>query len=160
MANTSLRMVVQEDCKDILLWRNDPVTRQMSLSSDVINEEEHFKWFSKMLLDEDHCAIIGENKAKKFGVVFFLEQSGEVLVSINLAPEFRGKGLSSRLLSKSIQWYLRSRREIKYFTAKIKDGNHGSIRIFTQNGFELVSKVDQLFTYRLTVRTMENLRNV
>ena len=70
MADTSLRIVAPEDCKDILLWRNDPVTRQMSLSSDVINEEEHFKWFSNMLLDEDHCAIIGENKAKKFGVVF------------------------------------------------------------------------------------------
>lgn len=160
MADTSLRIAAPEDCKDILLWRNDIFTRQMSLSSDVINEEEHFKWFSKMLSDEDHCAIIGEKNAKKFGVVFFQEQSGEVLVSINLAPKFRGKGLSSRLLSKSIHWYLRSRREIKYFTAKIKDANHGSIRIFTQNGFELVSKVDQLNNYRLLVRTMENSRNV
>lgn len=160
MLETSLRLVTPEDCKDLLLWRNDTVTRQMSLSGDKIREEEHIVWFSKMISSVDQCAVIGEKNAKKFGVVLFREQSCEALVSINLAPQFRGKGLSSLLLSKSIQWYLQTHREIKYFTAKIKDVNHGSIRIFMQNGFELVSTVDRLNTYRLTVRTMENLRNV
>lgn len=92
-----------KDCSEIHEWRNDMVTRQMSLNSEIINYENHKAWFYDMLRSNTHVGLVGEINSKKIGIVHFKEQNEQVFVSINLNPSFRGVGLSSELLAKSLK---------------------------------------------------------
>lgn len=131
------RLIEQEDCLDLLSWRNDPATREMSLASHVVSQEEHIMWFDVMLASKDQVGIIGELDGLKIGVVFFKNNAPGSLVSINLNPQFRGKTLSAGLLKKAIKKFIELPHEIRYLVAEIKESNKASIQIFGKNGFTL-----------------------
>ena len=41
----SVRLASKSDIKDIYEWRNDKITRQMSINSNIVKWENHTKWF-------------------------------------------------------------------------------------------------------------------
>ena len=53
-----LRNVNESDKEDILHWRNDPVTREMSITSEVVTSEEHAAWFQKLLENPNQFGFI------------------------------------------------------------------------------------------------------
>ena len=57
---------------DILLWRNDPVTRKSFFNNRLIKREEHEDWFQKIMKSNQfHHSIIIFNGKDKIGVVRF-----------------------------------------------------------------------------------------
>ena len=102
MINTRVASIT--DSRDIFEWRNDELTRKMSHTSDIVEWEGHSAWFESSLENKNRLILLCEsiNELKKIAVVCFDINFRRALVSINLSPEMRGKGISKQCLSKSI----------------------------------------------------------
>ena len=134
----TLRRASATDAENIFAWRNNEWTRAMSLNSDSIEWENHKFWYENTLNSANNFLLIGELDKHSIGLVrFTVYQPGKVLASINLNPDFRGKGLGKLLLGESLKWLQHQHGEIGQIVAEIKSENLASISIFASCGFEL-----------------------
>ena len=58
----SVRHAVPNDSLDIFHWRNDPITRQMSHETKIIDLDDHNTWFSNSLVSKRLILLICENE--------------------------------------------------------------------------------------------------
>jgi len=136
-----LRAAGKEDCNDIFNWANDPDTRKASFSGSAINYKTHCKWFQESLKNRQRTIFIGLDKiSTKIGVVRLDKVSKYTAeVSINIAPQMRGKGYAAKLIRLSCRSCPFG--GISFFIALIKKQNNISIQAFKKAGFY------QLFDY-------------
>jgi RimJ/RimL family protein N-acetyltransferase len=126
----------ENDSKDIWEWRNDELTKQMSITTDSVSWETHSSWYQKSLVNPNRYLYIGFlNDSEKIGMCRFdLDSNTNIAeVSINLIPQYRSKKLSSQLLSQTIAKYLEDKDTD--LAATIKKTNIGSIKLFTKCDF-------------------------
>lgn len=172
VAQLQIEAVQQDDCRDLWLWRNDPLTRVNSLSTDEVSFEQHCKWFNALMSDNSQFLMLGLLPKQslpeindKIGMVRFdvvsiiehklntqapIQRANKAIVSINVNPTFRAKGLSVTLLSNAITSFKKSidmdcslsQRNIKYIEATIKEGNKASIKCFEKAGFVQVFSIE------------------
>ena len=135
MINT--RKATLNDSRVIFTWRNDELTRRMSHQKELICWEEHNNWFKSALEDDCKLLLLCEygNVPRKIALVMFKVNSTGALVSINLSPEMRGKGLSKQCLGASVATFRNVFPKISSFAAEIKRDNVASQKIFSANGF-------------------------
>jgi len=132
-----VREAIEEDKRDIWIWWNNPLTRQMMKDNDVVPWDKHSMWFDNMLNDKQRIMCVGLYNEKKIGNIRFdnmLEDNGVFDVSINLNPIFRGQGVGALFLSETIDFLLNIRKPKKLF-AIMKKTNIASRRIFEKSGF-------------------------
>src|SRR3989344_2193574 len=153
-----LRFVEEEDKETIFNWRNDPVTIENSITGKV-NYLEHKIWFANKIKDiNTHLFIIINEFFEKVGIVFFNEKDNQAVISINLNPDFRGKGYGTASLLKAVSQYF-DNFPIESIIAEIKENNNISLRLFKQIGFVEESKERNLLTLRLTKDEFNKIRN-
>ena len=137
-----------KDSKIIFEWRNDELTRTMSHTKDIVDWEGHSAWFASSLENKNRLLLLCENKneSKKMAVVRFDVNSTRALVSINLAPDMRGKGISKQCLSGSIESFKNEFPQVTALDAEIKLENIASQRLFKSIGFVNIREdVDTLY---------------
>ena len=140
----SLRKAAKLDKDDLLAWRNDSQVRANSFQSEIVTEEEHEQWFSKLLQDKDRLLLIGCLDNKKIGVVRYdLIGAGYYEVDINIAPDMRGQGWGAELLKQSLTWV---KGKVK---ARIKKNNTASINAFEKAGYRLISEDKGILTFEI-----------
>jgi len=133
------RKALQIDIDEVFLWINDPDTRAMSLNSGLIDYDDHKKWYSSKLTDDENVMVIGfedHEQSKKSGVVRFENRQTSVRVSINLSPESRGQGVGAEFLLKS-QDFIPTAWPATLLMAEIKSQNVASIKTFINAGYVL-----------------------
>jgi len=134
----SLRPATVSDCKLLWEWRNDPETRRNSFNTGYIPFNEHEKWFTSALKDQNKRLMMIEEE-EIIGVVRFdlspTEKSAEV--NINLNPLKRGKGIGSKALVTSCE-YAFDNLGLETLIANIKDSNVASIKAFSKIGFSVL----------------------
>ncbi len=138
MTDLLVRSALLEDSEAILSWRNDQVSRSFSIDSGIISREEHELWYRKCMELSDSYLIIGHVAGERVGVVRYdpLKTEGEFEVSINLNPDWRNRGLGTRLLEDSLPVVAKGLdyKRLKLL-AKIKLGNNASVRTFERAGY-------------------------
>ena len=142
----NIRLVTFDDATTLLDWRNDPITRKMSFDQEVIELSDHLEWFEKALKRDDIVLFLAEHEGAKIGVVRFDKNEAKIVVSINLNPAFKGKGLASKVLLNSIE-EIRKIWTNGVIEAKIKSGNVSSLKIFEKVGFVKISSGSDVLTY-------------
>jgi RimJ/RimL family protein N-acetyltransferase len=144
-----IREVAPEDIWDVLAWRNDPLTRAMSLSTTEISPAEHQVWFSREVLKQPPATYIGLFRTSKLGICRFHETGATNTwsVSINLNPAMRGQRLAQPFLTACIKFFRRTSNAT--LTATIKGNNEASIRLFISCGFQFTSTAEGVATYAL-----------
>ena len=140
-SDLTLRQAVESDSESLLEWRNDATTKAFSLSSDEVTREQHEAWFNKTLRDTNCLLIIGEVLGDPVGMVRinFNFEANLGQVSINMNPDFRGKGLSKKLLGASLSNAIQAFDNVSRFYADIHIDNLASQKIFSSLGFAKVS---------------------
>ncbi len=139
----------EQDAQALWEWRNDALTRQMSVSEAQVDRQTHETWYRKLLANPDRYLYVGclETNERIGMCRFDLDtNSGDAEVSINLNPACRGKRLSSPLLAAAMSRFQLERRTD--LIAKIKRSNLASIRCFAANGFVLDDSDGELLRYR------------
>lgn len=146
-----LRPAVAADSDRLLEWRNDPVSRAMSLSSEFISREQHEGWYAASLASDRRVILIGEDRAtgEPIGMCRFdLEADGTAEVSINVAPRRRGGGIGSALLTAGLEEFARSHPAVREVGALIRVENPASIRLFEKAGFSRAGAEDGVARFR------------
>lgn len=132
----SWRLATEADCELLFQWANDPLTRAASFSQIAITWEEHCRWLAGRLTDPEHryylaCLSSGTPIAQ---VRFAWQGLAEAVISVSLAPEFRGVGLGGRIISRACQQAL-AERPGATIRALIRPDNAVSVHAFVQAGF-------------------------
>lgn len=147
-----VRLATLADSHDILAWRNDQQTRQMSRESSPVSEPDHAAWFDSMIERSDRLLTIcgASGKDEKVGVVRFdLYGSQEAEISINLAPTARGRGFAKACLKRAIEFLQREHPNCTRICAEIREDNVGSIRSFEGVGFVFIGQRENFRQYEL-----------
>ena len=135
-------------------WRNDPITRKMFINGDKISWEDHSSWYEKLLLDNCKKLYVGERKGIPLGVVRFdkYEINNYIYeVSINISPDFRGKGVGKKLLMGGMKKLLEEVKDCKLIKAKVKKDNESSNKLFKSCGFVFCASIIGFQTYELSL---------
>jgi RimJ/RimL family protein N-acetyltransferase len=140
---------------DILIWRNDIVSRKTAFNQNPIHLNDHLAWFRNILKDNTVKLYMIEAAYRKIGVVRFSFDK-DVEVHINLNPEFRGKGLGAEALKLAIDKYVNDTKRDEIY-AKIKNNNRASLKIFKKCGFKRIKEFDD---YSLLCTYIDNSYNI
>src|SRR5208282_4256234 len=136
----SLRLVRESDCRLLFAWADDPVARAASFHSAAISWENHSRWFAERLQDPQSVIYIGENAADEpVGLVRFQIKGESALLSVNVAPEFRGQGWGKELIAFSTRALVRA-YSVRRVNAFVKPDNQASVRLFEASGFRRAGK--------------------
>ena len=152
MKSVIIRNADQLDCNDVFDWRNDPMSKKMSHNSKHVSWDEHLAWFSDSLKDPSRALFICEDPSSniKIGIVRFDLIDDSSTVSINLAPDMRGKGFSAICLTSSIDFFRKRFPHISVINATIKSSNIKSQKSFMRAGFAFKKKNGDTKLYALT----------
>jgi RimJ/RimL family protein N-acetyltransferase len=147
--SVTLRPVASEDSADLLAWRNDPLTRSNSRSTDAVTQQEHAAWLSRVLAEANRqvwIAMEGDDKVGTTSAV--LHEDGAVEVSVTVAPAARGRRLAAVLVAAAVE-AVRDLWPTARIRAEIKPANTASRRAFEACGFEQVGDRETLLDYEL-----------
>jgi UDP-2,4-diacetamido-2,4,6-trideoxy-beta-L-altropyranose hydrolase len=134
--NFKLRIAVKADIKNIFDLSNEENVRENSTNSEHIIWENHVKWFENRLDDENYLFLIAENENAEFmGQVRHEFEKTQAVVSISIAPDFRGLDLAAPIISKSAKYLFENNEKIEFILAYIKEINIPSIKAFDQAGY-------------------------
>jgi UDP-2,4-diacetamido-2,4,6-trideoxy-beta-L-altropyranose hydrolase len=142
MSFVHVRPANLQDTKLAYDWANDRVTRSVSFNQNLISWEDHQGWYINKLNQSSCRLLIGEDKDKlAFGIVRFDLQDDVAIISINLEPTMRGKGLGILLILVSCLEILHH-SSVRQIRALIKPDNRSSLKAFQRAGFEQISDVN------------------
>ena len=132
----ALREAEQADSRRIWEWRNDATTRAVSADTDVVQWASHLAWFARVVADPRRHLLVAEVGQEPMGVVRFdsAGDDGEWVVSINLAPQARGRRLASSVLIAGWAWLV-VRTRVECVVADIRSDNVASMRSFEGAGY-------------------------
>ena len=129
----------KNDSETLLRWRNDPETRNNSISTDIVQAEEHRQWFEKSLNSKNRKIYIVEKSGEAVGTVRTDNDDKKVELSWTLAPEARGKGLGKEIVKEAVH-----RLSSSLVWAKIKTQNTASRKVAEYAGFKQLTEKDGL----------------
>lgn len=133
----------REDWKILLDWRNDQLTRENSLTSHLISEEEHKKWYFNSLENPIRKIYLVELNGEKIGTVRADTENNEIIISWTVAPAFRGKNLGKEMVKLLVD------KLNGKIVAIIKENNFASIKIAEFAGLCFEKKEKNLLYYTL-----------
>lgn len=144
-----IRNINKVDLLDLFNWRNDHVTRSMSINQNKISFKEHEEWFLNSFNKSDRKIYIGLLNKIKVGVCRFdyNKENNISEVSINMNPLMRKKKLSNEFLNKSIKSYIKDIHYNPILLARINKKNSRSLNIFEKNEFIKTNEVENFFYY-------------
>ena len=126
----SMREAGIEDLEDLWRWRNDKLTRANSLNTEIISIEEHKQWYQQSLKNPERRIYIFEKGSYKIGMTRFdFLENKMVLVSININPDFRGRGLGKIILKRATD-FIKEKNKDSIQKVIIKNSNKISEKIF------------------------------
>lgn len=150
----AIRKARTDDSRDLFTWRNDEATRVASLNTSEILWGDHIKWYSSALQNPNIVLYISEDTmlgATSLGMCRFniSEKGDEAEVSINLNPEYRGRGLAQPTLHHALERFAKEFTNIELLTATIRTVNAASLKIFQAEKFIPVSEDGGVITLAL-----------
>lgn len=141
-ARVSIRLATESDVIITHEWANDEVSRANSFSSEFIPLETHRGWWSAKIRDSSAFYFIGEVGGSPASIVRFdkKEDGRSFIIGVNLAPKYRGLGLSYQFLRAACYEFLRTNNAP--IEAYIKPENIPSIKSFEKAGFRFVGETE------------------
>ena len=133
----ALRLATEADCRQLLDWRNDPITVSMSLVSEEVSWEDHVLWFDGVLDNPKRHLLVAEDSQYSYGTIRLDELEDTAEISITVSPSLRGQGVGAKLLDAAGRW-AKKELGLDRIVAKIKSNNLASIALFTKCGYEIV----------------------
>ena len=134
----NLREVRLSDKEKMLSWRNSDNVRPYMYNDHVIQEDEHSKWFDRMLYDKTKKYWIIELESNPVGVANLtnIDTNNE---SCDWAfyifdPNTRGKGVGS-FVEKYILSYVFNDLKLKKLNCEVLETNAGVVKMHEKFGF-------------------------
>ncbi|GJD51932.1 UDP-N-acetylglucosamine--N-acetylmuramyl-(pentapeptide) pyrophosphoryl-undecaprenol N-acetylglucosamine transferase [Methylobacterium crusticola] len=136
----SLRPAGPADARMLWVWRNDPLTRAMSRSSDAVAWEGHGAWLRTRLAEPGRTRLlVAEADGEPAGSLRLdrLPDGVAAEVSLTVSPLLRGRGLGARLLA-ALCGHAADTGFCRRLAAAVRADNAASRTVFERAGFRLV----------------------
>ncbi len=135
----ALRAARVDDAERLYAWANDPVARSASAQGEPIAWDTHLAWLTTVLVNERRHLYVAERAGAPVGTARLDRADDEphvAVVSLNIAPEARGRGVGRALLAALTA----EARALGYarLRAFVKASNEASARAFLATGYALV----------------------
>jgi ribosomal protein S18 acetylase RimI-like enzyme len=98
MLDVTIRNATMDDAERLFAWRNDPLTRQASHTTDPVAWEDHRRWLERALATPQLRLCVLEVDGEPAATCRFEFDQPETVFSFSVAPEFRLRGLSRTLM--------------------------------------------------------------
>lgn len=135
MEEIKLRKATLDDMENVFRLSNDPEVRKVSINKESIAWEDHIKWFSRKIKDENVMFLVAyTDKISFLGQVRFDIEEDRAIITYHLMKKFRGQGIGEGLLRAVIKFF-DSSCQVKNIYAYIQSDNIPSIKIFLRAGF-------------------------
>jgi RimJ/RimL family protein N-acetyltransferase len=121
-------------------WRNDKDTLKFSRNKSKITWQDHIEWYLS-LKQRKQILLIAYLKDVPIGMSRLdlqLDNDKLAEISLNLAPEYRGKGYGRVILNLACT-YADKNFKFTMVWAEVEDQNVASLKIFSSNDFIKVS---------------------
>ena len=140
----NLREVTQSDCKVLLEWRNDKITRQNSYNSDLVSVSEHKEYIKNAITNPNRTLFILEYNEIPVGAIREdrLEKD-ELELSYTISPIYRGKKIGQIMMS------LYLIEQSGSFLCEVKEENVPSIKMIEKLGFKFFKNENGVNFYKL-----------
>ena len=133
---------IEAHCALVMAWRNDPRTLAASFDGAPKVWETFWPDFRDSYFSQSRFPpLFALLDGARIGFIRFRPLGDPkggarrcVDISVNLAPEFRGRGLAAGLIEQAADLVRRS-GGVDRIVAEIRDGNAGSVRAFEKAGF-------------------------
>lgn len=138
----SIRPMNSSDLVDTLIWRNDPEVRSTALTNDTISAREH----EAMFLYNNSVKLIFDVDYKPVGYIQINvdPDTAKGEWSFHMNPEYKGKGLSTIMLSSAL-YYLKD--DYKELEARVKVDNKISIHLHEKLGFKCLYELNRIYHF-------------
>jgi spore coat polysaccharide biosynthesis protein SpsF (cytidylyltransferase family)/RimJ/RimL family protein N-acetyltransferase len=143
----TLRPATVADALALWRWRSDPQTRRASFDEADITLDHHRRWLDESLARPDRRIDIVLVDGADAGMVRLDLEGDRAVVSINVAPEWRGRGVGPAAL-RAVARRALDELEPAVLVAKIKRENLASRRAFARAGFRVVEAGEWLVLER------------
>ena len=143
MTVIQLRPATKADARLLFDWRNDPMTRQNSIDTAEVAWDDHVRWLSACLADDDRRLFIAEEGGRPVGTSRLDHNAGRFALSWTVAPSQRGRGVGKAIVRKTV-----ADAGVPILFASIKAENVASARIAEACGFRRLDCIDGLALYR------------
>lgn len=145
-----LRPATADDAAELFRWRNDPLTRRQSLSTDAIAWDTHRAWLDRVLADPERTLLIAEADGAAVGsvrcdVIREADGTRKGVLSWQIAPERRGRGYASAMLKAAVADRRLAGLEL---WAEIRPDNAASRRAAEAAGFTCARTAPDLTSWR------------
>lgn len=132
--------------KDVELyfeWVNDPEARQNSLNTEIIDYQDHVKWFSEKVNNPNvfMYLFLNENNIP-VGQVRIEKETDWVFIGQSIGKEHRGKKYSSEMLSNATDDFLKNYPEHTILSV-VKANNSASLKMARNSGFAILTSDNQ-----------------
>ncbi|NND09322.1 MAG: GNAT family N-acetyltransferase [Saprospiraceae bacterium] len=138
-----LRRATTKDWKLLLEWRNDPQTRENSITTDEVPAQRHKIWLENVVEDPNRHLYIAEESGKPVGTVRadYDPETGVYELSWTTAPSARNMSLGKKMVKLLVATLE------KRVLAQIKQGNNPSIKIAEHAGLRRQKENDGVLFY-------------
>lgn len=139
ICDIEIRMARPDDSEKLFQWRNHPSIREISRNPNVIDWQDHQKWFASVLTNPEQMLLIGLRAESPVGVVRFDKRNDEAEISIYVVPESTSFGSGQSLLQSAERWLAANYPEIIKIGAHVLGANERSQRLFSGAGYQVES---------------------
>jgi UDP-2,4-diacetamido-2,4,6-trideoxy-beta-L-altropyranose hydrolase len=137
-----LRPVAKSDVELVHKISNQDSVRKASFNSEIIDFNNHKKWFDNILKSRDEILLIALVKSEVIGQLRFSIKDDNCIIGISLLEKYQGKGLGKELLALGIYYMKNNYPNIQEFHAFVKHINIGSQKLFESLNFEKVENLN------------------
>ncbi len=136
-----LRPANLEDEDRLLIWRNDPDTRNASLTQHIITEDEHSKWLRASLANPLRQIYVAEKDGIPIGTFRVDSQDDLLFLSWTIAPSCRHLGYGREMVETA---RIDKHKALK---AVIRKDNIPSTKLALHLGMFLQAEKDELLFF-------------
>lgn len=134
-----LDRVATGDCRLLWLWANDAETRRNSYAHEYISWRKHENWFRGKMTDQSCRMYVLRAGELPLGLIRYDQISeGVVELSFSVDKQYRGRGVGSALVNRSVEDLRRSTSDIKKVEANVFKSNASSLALFRKCGFSVL----------------------
>lgn len=137
---------------EILLWRNHETIRLNSKNNHIINIEEHYKFIQFLKHDKKQMYFVVLQNNIYLGVISFADINTESAYIGYYKNPFTNMHGIGRLLIKSAKNYAYNTLGLKEIYMEVFNNNDISKHCVLQEGFEEISKQNNLIIYKLRLK--------
>lgn len=152
MQGLYLRNAVEEDARMLLDWRNESSVRQNSFHSEIIEYEQHVKWFQGKLVDDNEKLLILMRHETSVGQIRLSDDGHEVEISYSIDNRYRGMGYGKAMI-RLAENVLRRENYYGKVVGLVKKENEASKKVFLSLGYS-ESEEDGFFRYEKILQSM------